>query len=141
MFGQDKTPPTPIFKNLNAWVKKKGAWRGLNTFDFGLTWSDLRYQYCVFKFSITRVVVARCRANAVALRGGDTKTLAKHGFASAAGDAKELLPGRQNFPSTWFDRCCRSVKGGGVLQVQRSGDVSGARGVLWRLSDLRAALV
>ena len=32
----DKTPPTPIFKNLNAWGKKKGAWRCLNTFDFGL---------------------------------------------------------------------------------------------------------
>ncbi len=86
------------------------------------------------------LVVSSCGANALEVRNGDTKTFEVAGFAKAPPSAKEVLPGRTNLPSDWCATACKSVKGGHAVEVRRPGAVSGSRGVLWRVSDLRRRL-
>ena len=86
------------------------------------------------------LVVAKCKANALELRNGDTKTLESSGFARTPPELKELLVGRHYLPSAWCDTGCKAVKDGSAVQLRRPGDVSQSRGVLWRVSDLQQAL-
>jgi len=86
-------------------------------------------------------VLAKCKANVVQLRFGDTKTLEAAGFAKPPPHGKELLPGRQNLPSDWQDTACKAVRGSTKVQLRRPGAPSAARGVLWRVSDLQSVLM
>ena len=85
-------------------------------------------------------VLSSCKSNAVQLRYGDTKTLEAAGFAKSPPRAKELLPGRQNFPTDWHDTDCQAVRGTANVQLRRPGVFSEARGALWRVSDLQRVL-
>ena len=73
------------------------------------------------------------------LSNGDHKTLVKREFARVApAEVPDLwLPNRTNFPSTFRDTLCATVRGDGFLQAQKPGRVSHCRGILFRCFDCR----
>ena len=85
---------------------------------------------------------------AVEMKGGDSKTLVAKGFARNPPQlGKELLPERVNLPGGWTDTECATVLHSRskapvktFLQVRRASEVSGWRGVLFRVADLQEAL-
>lgn len=92
-------------------------------------------------------VLRECLDTAVAVQGGDSKTLIAKGFATtSATSAKELLPNRRRLPHSWVDSACSSVLSTRTRTCQkkflrlRRAQGGRERFMLWRLEDLRGAL-
>ena len=84
---------------------------------------------------------AECGAGALAVRGGDLRTLAAQGFtAQPPRVARALMGDRTRLPSDWTDTLCKSVAKRSALQLRKAGDVlcsTRANQLLWRVRDLQ----
>ena len=93
--------------------------------------------------STSALVLEKCLQRAIAMSGGDTKTLKAQGFAIQS-RGKELLPERVYLPSDWTDAACPVVLRSRSKTAEKQyvkvrkarGDENGCRGLLWRLQDL-----
>ena len=78
-----------------------------------------------------------CWANALELKGCDTKILEKRGFATMSSqDVPELVPGRRNLPADWLQTVCKARRGDDRLQVRRARASTAGAVVLYRKCDL-----
>ena len=78
-------------------------------------------------------------SRAIELSGGDTHTLkSRELVSSSAARPPELLPGRQNLPTTWMQSICPAARSGGkdFVWMRRATDPSKFRQVLLPCDEL-----